>query len=250
MKPDPIALLFGGMEKLGPGCNAHTLQVLRSLPGREFRVVVDAGCGTGRQTLALAKELGTRIHAVDTHQPFLDELLERARETKLEHLVQPHCQDMKDIPQVFPDIDLLWSEGAAYNIGFPNALATWSPAIVPGGFAVVSELSWLKEQVPHAVKEFFASCYPDLQSVQQNGAAAERAGFTLLATHTLPSQAWVEGYYDILSPRAQALLGHADPDVRSFAAETVREIEVFACSADSYGYVFYLLQRLGAARGG
>ncbi len=25
---------------------------------------------------------------------------------------------MKDIPQVFQDIDLLWSEGAAYNIGF------------------------------------------------------------------------------------------------------------------------------------
>ena len=42
---DPIGLLFGGMEKLGPGDNAHTLSVLRLLPTREFRLVVDAGCG-------------------------------------------------------------------------------------------------------------------------------------------------------------------------------------------------------------
>src|SRR5262245_43969704 len=33
------------MEKLGPGDNAHTLSVLRLLPTREFRLVVDAGCG-------------------------------------------------------------------------------------------------------------------------------------------------------------------------------------------------------------
>jgi hypothetical protein len=44
--------------------------------------------------------------------------------------------DMKDIPQVFQGIDLLWSEGAAYNIGFANALATWAPALAPGGLRV------------------------------------------------------------------------------------------------------------------
>ena len=42
---------------------------------------------------------------------------------------------------------------------------------------------------------------------------------------------------------AKALLDHPAPSVRDFAAETVREIEVFQCSEDSYGYVFYVLQR-------
>ena len=240
---DPVGLLFGGMEKLGPGGNAHTLHVLRLLPKREFRVVVDAGCGTGRQTMALAKELGTLVHAVDSYEPFLNDLVRRAREAKVEHLVQVHCMDMKDIPQVFQDVDLLWSEGAAYNIGFPNALATWAPALTPGGFAVISELSWLKEEAPDAVREFFRSGYPDMQSVQHNMAVAESAGYKLLTTYTLPRQAWVDGYYDILAPRAKALLDHPAPSVRDFAAETVREIEVFQCSEDSYGYVFYVLQR-------
>ena len=239
---DPVGLLFGGMEKLGPGDNAHTLRVLRLLPKRQFRVVVDAGCGTGRQTLALVKELGTLVHAVDSYEPFVNDLVRRVREAKVGHLVQAHCMDMKNIPQVFQDIDLLWSEGAAYNIGFANALATWAPALTADGFTVISELSWLKEQAPDAVREFFRSGYPDMQSVQQNLAVAERAGYKVLTTHTLPRQAWVDGYYDMLAPRAKALLDHSDPSVRVFAAETVREIEIFQCSEDSYGYVFYVLQ--------
>jgi hypothetical protein len=152
--------------------------------------------------------------------------------------------DMKDIPDVFQHIDLLWSEGAAYNIGFSNALTTWATAINPGGFVVISELSWLREQVPDAVKEFFLSGYPGIQSVQKNIAVSRAAGYKLFSTYTLPREAWVDGYYDILAPRARALLNHPDPSVREFAAETVREIEIFECSEESYGYVFFMLQRI------
>jgi SAM-dependent methyltransferase len=246
---DAISLLFGGMEKLGPGGNEHTLHVLRLLPGQQFRVVVDAGCGAGRQTVVLAKELGTLIHAVDSYQPFLDDLLQRAKQADVGRLVQTHCMDMQHIPQVFHDIELLWSEGAAYNIGFANALETWAPALVPGGFVVVSELCWLKEQAPDAAMEFFRKGYPDMQSVEHNRAVVERAGYRVLGTHTLPRAAWVDGYYNILLPRARGLLGHADPSVRDFAAETVREIEVFDSSEESYGYVFFILQRPSSTSG-
>lgn len=241
---DPIALLFGGMAKLGPGGDVYTLQVLRMLPRKQFSVVVDAGCGTGRQTLALAKELGRRTHAVDSYQPFLDDLVVRAKGAGLEHLIKAHCMDMKDIPAAFPSIDLLWSEGAAYNIGFANALNVWATAIPRGGFAVVSELCWLKEDAPKAVREFFQSGYPDMQSVQKNVATAEQAGYKVLTTYSLPKSAWVEDYYDILEPRAKALQDHPDPAVRDFAVSTIQEIEAFEQSEDSYGYVFFLLQRL------
>ena len=239
---DPIGLLFGGMEKLGPGSDTETLHVLRLLPDRRFRLVVDAGCGTGRQTLVLARELGVLVHAMDSYQPFLNDLMHRARAAQVEHLVEAHCADMKDIPRTFQDIDLLWSEGAAYSIGLPNALRTWAPALAAHGLLVVSELSWLKAQAPAEVKEFFRSGYPEMQSVQDNIAAAMSAGYRVLTTHTLPRHTWVDGYYDILGPRAKALLDHPDATVREFAAETVREIDVFDRSKDSYGYVFYVLR--------
>src|SRR5262245_6374884 len=243
MSDSPVDLLFGGMEKLGPGDNDQTLLVLRGLPKGQFRVVVDAGCGTGRQTLVLAAELRTLIHAIDSHQPFLNELLGRANDANVEQLVQAHCLDMKDIPLVFPSIDLLWSEGAAYNIGFPNALATWAPALAPGGMAVVSELSWLRKRVPDVVKAFFQTGYPDMRTMDQNIAVVEQAGYKLLATHALPREAWISGYYDVLAPRAAALLRHPESSIRDFAAETIREIEIFERSDDSYGYVFYVLER-------
>ena len=151
--------------------------------------------------------------------------------------------DMKDIPGRFPHIDLLWSEGAAYSIGFANALAVWGRVINPAGFAVVSELSWLREQVPDAVKEFFRSGYPDMQTVPRNLAIAEDAGYRVFHTCALPGEAWVEGYYDLLEPRAKALVNHPDPAVREYAMETAKEIDVFRSSEDSYGYVFYVLQR-------
>jgi trans-aconitate methyltransferase len=243
---NPIDLLFGGMEKLGPGSNVHTLHVLRLLPTQPFHVIVDAGCGTGRQTRVLAKELGTLVHAVDSSEPFLHDLTRRAKAAGIEPLIQTHGMYMQDMPCVFPHIDLLWSEGAAYNIGFANALTQWAAAINPGGFAVVSELSWLRDQVPEAAREFFCSGYPDMHSIQQNLVVAENADYRVLTTYTLPKEAWMTGYYDLLEPRAKAFMDHPDSSVRAFAGETVKEIEIFHSSEESYGYVFYALMHSNA----
>jgi hypothetical protein len=62
-------------------------------------------------------------------------------------------------------------------------------------------------------------------------AAAASSGYEVLASYVLPPEAWADGYYDILGPRAGALLDHPDQATRDFAAETVREIEIFGRSA-------------------
>ena len=241
--PNPVDLLFAGMDKLSPGDDSLSLYVLRSLPEHRFAVVVDAGCGAGRQTFVLAAELKTLVHAVDSYQPFLERLSQRANEKGFAQMVRIHCMDMKDIPSVFPTIDLLWAEGAAYNIGFSNALTAWAKAIRPHGFAVVSELCWLRDKIPDAVKKFFESGYPQMQSVEQNIQTAEEAGFELFNIYTLPKEAWVKNYYDVLEPRAKSLATHSDVAVRDFAVETLKEVETFKIAEGSYGYVFYILQR-------
>jgi len=241
--PNPVDLLFAGMEKLSPGDDSLSLYVLRSLPEHRFEVVVDAGCGAGRQTFVLAGELKTLIHAVDSYQPFLDRLRDRAKEKNLAQLVRTHWMDMKDIPRVFPTIDLLWAEGAAYNIGFANALASWARVIRQNGFAVISELCWLRDKIPDVVREFFRLGYPEMQSVEHNIATAEKAGYKIFNIYPLPKEAWVKDYYDTLEPRAKSLVRHSDIAVRDFAIETLKEIGTFKDAQDSYGYVFYVLQR-------
>lgn len=238
-----IDLLFADMYKLGPGDDEQTLYVLRSVPRHRFDLVVDAGCGVGRQTFVLARELKTDIYAVDSHQPFLDRLNQRAEQNGLAHLVHTHCMDMTDIAYVFPSIDLLWSEGAAYNIGFANALTRWAEAITPRGFAVVSELCWLRNPVPDLIREFFRSGYLDMKSVPENIEIAERAGYEIFNIYTLPEKAWIDDYYEILGSRAKSLINHADVAVRELALETVKEIDAFRCSEGTYGYVFFVLRR-------
>ena len=232
------------MKKQGPGDDFYTIKALHLLPTQQFSLVVDARCGTGRQTFVLAKELSTLVHAIDTHQPFLNDLTRRAQEAGIDRLIQTHCIDMKDIPATFPQIDLLWSEGAAYSIGFSNALNSWAPAINTGGFLVVSEMAWLHKKVPNVVKEFFQSVYPDMHTIKQICEIAETAGYQVLETFILPKETWVKDYYDILEPRAKNLLDHPDSSVRDFAADIIKEIKIFHCSEESYGYAFFILQRV------
>ena len=137
----------------------------------------------------------------------------------------------------------LWAEGSAYNLGFAPALKTWAPAMTSGGLAALSELSWLHHETHGEVKEFWDTEYPGMATVEQNSRAAVDAGYAVLDTYTLSAQSWLDGFYDILGPRAQSLLQHEDETVRAMAEEILREIEIFHLAANSYGYVFYLLQR-------
>jgi hypothetical protein len=116
-------------------------------------------------------------------------------------------------------------------------------AIRPNGFAVVSELCWLRDQIPNAVTDFFRSGYPDMQSVPQNIEIAEEAGYKIFNTYTLPREAWMKEYYEVLESRAKSLANHSDVALRDFVAETLKEIETFEISENSYGYVLFILQR-------
>ncbi len=240
---DAIDLVYGGLDQLGPGSDAETLAMLASLPGPIEGQVVDAGCGTGRQTLALAGALARTVHAIDNHAPFLARLEARAAAAGLASHIRTHCMDMAEIPEQFADIGLLWSEGAAYSIGFDQALRLWRPALRPGGLLVATELTWLTSAPPAIAREFWASAYPAMRDVAGNRAAAESAGYEVLATRTLAPEAWTVGYFAPLESRVRGLLDHEDEDVRALASENVREIELYRQAGDSFGYVFYALRR-------
>lgn len=240
---DPVELMFQGMAKLGPGSDHDTISVLRSLPSGDYSSVVDAGAGAGRQTLALARSLATVVHAVDASPVFLARLEQAAASAGLTDRVKTHCMDMARIPECFTAVDLLWSEGSAYNIGFLRALEVWRPCLTKQGLLVAIELCWLGKNAPEDVRTFFANAYPEMRGVDEHQEAIQKLGYTLIGLHTLPSSAWRDDYYDVLEPRARELVKHEDEKVRAIAQETLDEINAFALNDGSYGYVFFKLAR-------
>ena len=203
--------------------------------------VLDLGCGSGRAALVLAEALRTRVVAVDIHQPFLDQLRATARERGLEHLIEARCADMAAPGVPAGSVDLLWSEGAIYFLGFEEGLRLWRPLLAPGGCLAVSECSWLSADPPAEAAAFFAKAiraWPGRENIER----ARAAGFEVLDHFALPPEAWWDEYYLPLEARMDLLAADPDPALAAVIAETRREIELFRRHGDAYGYVFYLMR--------
>jgi SAM-dependent methyltransferase len=239
-----LVAMHEGLERLGPGDEAFNLRILSRLPVLPNPPrIADLGCGTGAGALFLAAHFKAPVSAVDLSAAFLEYMKRRARERKLAHLIRPVVADMGNLGWPEASIDLLWSEGAAYNLTFAGALAAWRPLVAPGGVAVISELSWWESNPPAPARAFWETAYPAMGSEAANVGRAEAAGFKVLGVHRLPSAAWWDNYYGPLLQRIAAIRPSAGPVMQAVISETETEIELFRQYSGSYGYSFYLLQR-------
>lgn len=62
---------------------------------------------------------------------------------------------MDNLPFREEELDLIWSEGAIYNIGFERGLNEWRKYLKTGGYIAVSEISWFTEQRPAEIHNFW-----------------------------------------------------------------------------------------------
>jgi serine/threonine-protein kinase HipA len=242
---DALFLIHTDLPREAPGSDEVTREALRrlgSLPPSPR--VMDLGCGPGRQTLVLAPELGVPVTAVDLHAPFLASLERSAAAQGLGHLVRTRQADFGALEDAPGSYDLLWSEGAIYNLGWAEGLRRWRPLLRSGGFLAATEATWLTEDRPSEALAFWREAYPSMGTVESNSAAARAAGYDVLDSFVLPASAWWEEYYRPLQARIESLRQRAreEVDLASAIAETEREISLHARHGASYGYVFYLLR--------
>ncbi|HWB07746.1 MAG TPA: class I SAM-dependent methyltransferase [Pirellulales bacterium] len=245
MPLEAIDRLHADLPRGGPGSEECTLRALSELPAmRSSPTVLDLGCGTGPQTLVLAKSLGVKVVAIDLHHPSLERLEATAREHGLDHLIETRCVDFSQLDVMAGSVDLIWSEGAAYVLGFEEALNRWRDLLAPDGSMAVSECSWLIDSPPAEVRQFWDSAYPAMRSVAENERRAERAGLRVLGRFVLPEAAWDE-YYVPLADKIVRSRSAADREMAAVLDAAEREIDVFRRHGASFGYVFYLLQASG-----
>lgn len=234
-------------DRQGPGGDAESEKAL-TLAGvdrtRPLKIA-DIGCGTGASTLVLARLPGAKITAVDFLQDFLDVLEERAEKLGLSEKITPLCRSMDDLPFADEEYDLIWSEGAIYNIGFEKGVSDWNRYLKRGGRLVVSEITWTTDSRPSEIQEHWESEYPGIDVASAKIAVLEKYGYSPIGYFVLPEHCWLENYYRPLQKSFESFLsrnGNSEA-ARAIVDAEKREIELFERYRAYYGYGVYVARK-------
>ncbi|MEY2905325.1 MAG: hypothetical protein RJA52_1341, partial [Bacteroidota bacterium] len=200
---DLIIDLHKNSERQGPGSENDTLKALDllNLPKNQNLKVADLGCGSGGQTVSLAKKLYGQITAVDLFPQFLNELKEKSEKLGLTDRIVTLEKSMDDLPFGKGEFDLLWAEGAIYNIGFENGLKIWKDYLKVGGYLAVSEITWITQSRPKEIEEFWKAEYPEVNTASNKIKQLENNGYSLVGYFILSQESWIESYYKPLQAR-------------------------------------------------
>jgi SAM-dependent methyltransferase len=236
--------LHRSADRQGPGSAEETKRAILASGLDRCRPlkIADIGCGTGASTIVLAKELNAEITAVDFLPEFLEELACRASAQGVSDRIHPLCCSMDSLPFGAEEFDVIWSEGAVYNMGFEAGVSSWSKFLKPGGVLAVSEISWITAARPKEIEEFWTKEYPEIDLVSAKMSIMERSGLSPLSFFTLPSACWLDSYYNPMVDRFESFLDrHQGSHEASRLVEAERhEIALYHEFGAYYGYGFYV----------
>ncbi len=237
--------MYGTLPRAGPGGDGHTDRALALAlaPGPPPRSVLDLGCGPGAQTLALARALAdTPILAVDLEPSMVAETRRRTVAAGLGDRVLPVVGDMAEPPTTDGGHDLIWCEGAIYNLGVTEALRAWRPLLSPRGVVAFTEPVWLDPSPPAEVSAWWEAEYPPLTDGAGVQARIEAADHETIDWFALPPTAWWDEYYQPMGDRIDQVRAHRadDPVAAAITAMAEKEIDMCRRFGDYYTYVFFI----------
>ncbi len=233
-------------ERQGPGSKEATLKALSYIPNINERTkILDIGCGTGGQTMTLAQNTAAQITAIDMLPQFLVKLNEKIAQSNLANRVKTQEMLMDSLTFEENSFDIIWSEGAIYNIGFENGLSLWRKYLKDDGYIAVSEISWLIETRPDEIEGYWVNAYSEIDTIENKIAVIKKCGYTPIAHFVLGEECWVDYYYQPLLEKAEAFLEKYDyaDEVKEFIDEGKIEADMYNRYQEYYSYVFYVAKK-------
>lgn len=239
--------VFESLPRQGPGnraCAQRALGYCDGLPAAPD--VLDLGCGVGGQTLHLAELTEGVIIAVDSHAPSIERLRMRAIEQGLTNRVKPMVGDIAEMGLPPASFDLIWSEGALYNIGIEKSLNICQSLLRPNGFVAFTDAVWRSDERPSEVTAMFEEDYPEMGHVADLIAKIEASGLTLVSHFPLPSEAWWDDFYTPMEARIQELRSQYvdDPEALDLLNQVAQEPEQHRRYSQYYDYEFFVTRLL------
>jgi ubiquinone/menaquinone biosynthesis C-methylase UbiE len=238
---------FSTMERQGPGSDEMTLKALSFIdPLSKESKVADIGCGTGKQTIVLTQNIPSKVIAIDLFQKFIDILNQNRKDLGLEDQLTGMVGNMEALSFQEEEYDLLWSEGAIYNIGFQKGIQEWRKFLKKGGFIAVTEASWFTNERPEEINQFWKDAYPEIDTISNKIHQIEEAGYIPVSTFILPENCWVENFYELQKEAREIFLSKhkGNPTAEALAANEKHEYDLYKKYKSYYGYVFYIGKKI------
>jgi len=242
-----ICEYYSSLERQGPGSPDVTTRALGFIDNlTKESLIADIGCGTGGQTIVLAQQSPGNITAIDLFPAFIDLLNMKAVELNLQDRINGITGSMDNLSFQNEELDLIWSEGAIYNIGFKRGLNEWRKFLKTGGYIAVSEASWFTEDRPAEIDEFWKDAYPGMDTIPNKVDQMQKAGYIPVATFILPESCWTDNFY---SPQVKA----EEVFMKKYAGNVIAEEFIANCKHEAllysrykeyYGYVFYIGKKI------
>lgn len=242
-----ICEYYSNVERQGPGSPEITLKALSFIDNlNPESQIIDLGCGTGGQTMVLAQHAPGMIRGYDLFPTFIDLFNTNAAKLNLQDRVKGIVGSMDDLPYGDEELDLIWTEGAIYNIGFERGLKEWRKYLKTGGYIAVSEAAWFTDDRPDEIEEFWMDAYPGIDSIPNKLAQLQKAGYLPIACFMLPENCWTDHFYD---PQVKAqedfLKKHTGNEAAEGFIENQRhETQLYYKYKMHYGYAFFIGKKI------
>lgn len=235
-------------RRQGPGSEEATnlAIALAKIDKEKVYKIADIGCGTGAQTMSLAKALKGDIIAVDLFDEFLEKLKENSKKENITAHVKTLSASMDKLPFEKEEFDIIWSEGAVYNIGFKNGINYWKEFLKPGGILAVSELSWITDHRPKDLEDFWNGAYFEMDTIAGKIRALEESGYKVLGHFILSDDCWLDNYYNpLLDSHKDFMEKFGNNETAEMIVERdIQEADFYRKYRDYYGYGFFIAQKL------
>ncbi len=242
-----ICEFFSNTERQGPGSPEVTLKALSFVDNLTVRsLIADIGCGTGGQTMVLARHVPGHITGFDLFPGFIDRFNANAVRLDLQDRVKGVVRSMDDLPFGEEELDLIWCEGAIYNIGFERGLNEWRKFLKPGGYIAVTESSWFTDRRPAEIEHYCMPHFPEMNTISYKVAQIEKAGYMPVATFMLPETCWTDHYFAPLIKAQETFLEKyaGNKTAEEFVALQHYDAEMYRKYKEFYGYVFYIAKKI------
>jgi len=244
---DLIIETHSWLERQGPGSQEMIIKALSFIDNhKEFAKTLDLACGSGGQTMVLAKNITGKITGVDIIPELINVFNDNAKKLNFKDRVNGIIGSMENLPFQDNDFDLIWSEGAIDTIGFEKGLTYWYGLLKKNGYVVVTCPSWFTNERPAEIEKFWSGAGIGLDTIADNIFIMQKIGYVPIASFILPEKCWIENYFIPREIEDKKLLEKyaGNETVQGYVNDNKYEVELFSKYNHYYGYVFYIGKKI------